>query len=236
MDEQAAQRVSYGTHERQRATLYQHLQPFGGFESPIPALVFVHGGAWRDPANTDKDADAFAQNLNPAVPLCSVDYRLSDEVRHPAFQEDVLQATQRCLQELGASSVSFIGHSVGAMLAIQCINALPSHISVTKLYLVEGIYDLPELVREYPDYKFFVDDAHDDYTEVSLSLDKLKDIEVHIIQSYEDELLSMGQTSWLQKELLGRGIQFHLHVAHLGKHNEVYVNQKLAEYVNRTYC
>jgi kynurenine formamidase len=224
--------VRYGDHERQHLLIYDHIPPFNEIVR-LPPLVFIHGGAWRDPSNTSADADSLYKDLNRTVPLCSVDYRLSEQAKFPGFVDDVIGGTQRALSELGGDKVSLLGHSVGAMLALQCVDR---GIPVDKVYLVDGIYDLEKLTAEYPDYKSFVDEAHEDYKDVKFDLSKLKGVEVHIIHSYDDELLSLGQTQWLIEQIQGYGIEYHLYVGHLGKHNEVYGKAtRLADYVNRTY-
>lgn len=233
-DNQFYRQVSYGEHPRQVVSFYDRIPAFVDSLN-LPPLIFIHGGAWKDPTNTDRDVDKIAEFLNKTIPFCSIDYRLSSEVKHPAFLEDVLAASELVTKHLASTTISLIGHSVGATLCLQAINALPPNITVEKVYLLDGIYDLPELLKEYPDYRSFVDEAHDDYTSVEIPLDKLKDVEVHIVQSYEDELLSMSQTNWLVKQLQDLNIPYQLKVANLGKHNDVYTNTKLADYLNTTY-
>lgn len=93
-----------------------------------------------------------------------------------------------------------IGHSAGGCLAFQSVQHVPGCRAVIG---VEGIYDLLDLVREYPSYGDFVESAfgedHDVWTEASpiqivgQYLDR-PDLTVQLIQSTEDELLSPRQT------------------------------------------
>lgn len=221
--------VQWGAHERQRLALYDRLlAPSAHFAQP--ALVFVHGGAWQDPKNTEKDADGLHAELNAAVALGSVDYRI--DVQHPVFADDVEAGVRRCMAELGVESVSLLGHSVGAMLALQ---TLGRGVKVDKLYLVDGIYNLTELVDEYPDYRGFVERAHADYKDVSFDFSLLKDTTIHVLHSYDDELLSLRQTHWFVAQLEEHRIAYTLYVGSMGAHNDVYARPSiLADYINRT--
>ena len=226
--------IKYGPLGHETVAIYEYLPPFSE-ETKIAPLIFFHGGAWRDPTNTFRDADALHRELNRVITLCSVEYRLSDQVKDGGFAQDVVGGVERIIQELGATKVSLLGHSVGATIALQC--CISHGIAVDKLYLVEGIYDLKTLVQEYPEYEGFVSEAHDDYTSTVLDISKLdSSIEVHVIQSYEDELLSPTQTNWLTTQLQQNGIEYCLYMAHMGEHNRVYLKpDKLTSYINKTY-
>lgn len=217
--------IKYGNHERQTVAVYNNSKDNNKDKLP---LIFIHGGAWRDPSNTFNDAQFIAEQLAGTRTVCSVDYRLSKDVQHPGFAQDVQQGIQCCLRELDATRCALVGHSVGAMLAIQAMDT-----SVKQLFLLDGIYDLKELVLEYPEYEFFVEEAHANYKEVDLDINAMKNREIHIIHSYSDELLSLRQTNWLTQQLQQRGIPHHCYTCDMGTHNNTYHNVQLTEYILR---
>lgn len=166
----------YGEHERQKVAIYSDPHT-----SASRWIVFIHGGAWRDPRNTFADCEALFTRLkqhgSPALGtlgLASIEYRLSPEVRHPAHICDVKCALAYLGKHHGAREVILIGHSAGTFLALQTLNfarasggyeqlATPdpslSLPQCNMVMCVEGIYDLPELTGQYPGYTDFVETA-----------------------------------------------------------------------------
>ncbi len=114
-------------------------------------IVFIHGGAWRDPLVTSEAFDPTAQNLLqhassggvPIAGLASINYRLSPhpdhptdpsppkdgsppdparQARQPDHISDVLSALA-FLQRLGGAADGYVlsGHSCGATLTFQTV-------------------------------------------------------------------------------------------------------------------
>lgn len=126
----------------------------------VPLLVFVHGGAWvsgdrRDYADLGR---AFARG---GVAVAIPNYRLAagpGSVRHPAFSDDIVEALSWLAAHAKTyrfGAVVLAGHSAGAHIAAT-IALSPAYAkamaSVVAVVGLEGIYDLPELVRVWPAY------------------------------------------------------------------------------------
>lgn len=231
--------VSYGPHDR---------QVFKSYIVPsIPSnwmVVFIHGGAWRDPTNTCLDADAMADYMAKMGPersreanFFSLDYRLTPEAHHPDFLLDVLLAMLNILALLPNKKLLLCGHSVGATLALQYLDALrlvdrSLPINPEKVVLLDGIYNIPLLLEEYPSYSSFVQEAHigSDYiqaTQFSLVLSDYSG-QFLVIQSTKDELLSLNQTENLLKWFESQNIVAKLVISDFGAHNDVYINKQVA--------
>ncbi len=91
-------------------------------ESPLPALLFIHGGGWvfGDLDSMDRPCRALA-NATPAV-VVSVDYRLAPESRFPTPCEDVYRALEYVAEHaaalgVDASRIAVGGDSAGGNLA-----------------------------------------------------------------------------------------------------------------------
>jgi kynurenine formamidase len=155
--------------------------------------------ARRDPRQTSHDGDPLLEYLRERelpVALTSVNYRLSPEVRHPEHQQDVIAALKYLTSAYGMKQFVLVGHSAGACLAFQS-----GHIPGCKGIIgVEGLYDLSELVNEYPQYRDLVEEAFGTdervWVEASPShiVQHLSNLDVLLVQSTEDELLSRRQT------------------------------------------
>ncbi|KAH3673375.1 hypothetical protein WICMUC_003694 [Wickerhamomyces mucosus] len=202
---------SYGDHDRQ--TFIEYLPFEGELDSRIPRLVFIHGGAWRDPDNKDNDFDVFASiYFNKSIPLSSIDYRLSPEIVKPQHLKDIELAISKFSD---SNNLNYIGHSVGVTLALDLIKGNET------LFLLDGIYNVELLIEEYPDYKFFVEESG--YSNnFKIDFEKLRNCNIIIIHSYNDELLSLKQTNWFCNELQKRKIPYTLKVDDFGTHNNRY--------------
>lgn len=100
--------------------------PSGPAESPVPLVLWVHGGGWRA---GDKDPTRAPTTLGEEYAIASVNYRLSDEAIFPAQIHDV-KAAVRFLrgnadrfgldpERFGAWGSSAGGHLV-ALLGTSC--------------------------------------------------------------------------------------------------------------------
>ncbi|RCI08756.1 hypothetical protein L249_4889 [Ophiocordyceps polyrhachis-furcata BCC 54312] len=130
---------SYGPHALQRVAVWKPDSPPPP-NKQLPWLVYIHGGAWRDPCITLYDFEPSIGHLsNDQIGgFASVDYRLSphpdypqdatstpeDELRmarHPDHLSDVRSGLRLLMTEyhLGADGYILVGHSAGATLALQ---------------------------------------------------------------------------------------------------------------------
>lgn len=142
-----------------------------------PWLVYVHGGAWRDPAQTSSCADATIKHLSTSYPstlaaiagIASVNYRLSPytshptspssptdpqrNARHPQHLADVRAAMRLLAAHHGLQTWIGVGHSCGATLLLQLVASIGVPLAPLPapraLVLLEGIYDLPLLLRNH---------------------------------------------------------------------------------------
>ena len=116
--------MAYGAHARQRMDVYLPRQPARAGGAPM--VVFFYGGSWNSGERADYKfvGEALASRGIVAV---VADYRLSPEVRYPAFLMDSAEAVKSAMDhaaQWGASPerVYLMGHSAGgynaAMLAL----------------------------------------------------------------------------------------------------------------------
>ncbi|KAF4973598.1 hypothetical protein FZEAL_9276 [Fusarium zealandicum] len=135
-------------------------------------VVFVHGGAWRDPRNTEDDAKETIKRvvISGAVAtldICgfiSIDYRLSPhpdfaqgststskseihDAKHPDHVRDIWSALKFLQNDYSLENYIFVGHSAGATLGFQLLmgdDVLdgPQVPLPVVIIGVSGIYDL----------------------------------------------------------------------------------------------
>lgn len=193
------------------------------------------------------------------VNLIGINYRLSPEIKHPAHLVDVVSALAKLRDSYGITKMSLVGHSVGATLLLQLLNCKEliaigkrdskqeevkslSGIEIKTMYFVDGIYDAVDLIAEYgAPYKLFVDDAFVDgehYTNAtqltwsrqSPFIFKAKFV---VVQSTEDELLTLRQTNNFLAFLKQRNIEYELLTGPWGLHENVYRRRELAAIVSK---
>ncbi|MEQ1616842.1 MAG: alpha/beta hydrolase [Terricaulis sp.] len=113
-----ARGARYGLHPRQQVDLYAPR----GADGPLPVIVFIHGGSWRNGDRRDYNflgSALAAQGFLAALP----NYRLVPEARFPTFVEDCAAAV-RWVQDNAASHggdpdrIVLMGHSAGAYNAM----------------------------------------------------------------------------------------------------------------------
>jgi kynurenine formamidase len=129
-----------------------------------PVLIYIHGGAWvsGDKSQYSDFAESMAKR---GLALAVLNYRLaSSGSPHPAPLEDCARAIAWLRESaekysLRESRISLCGHSAGAHIAAT-IALNPSYLEAEGLKLnvigavigLEGIYDIPQLVKTWPAY------------------------------------------------------------------------------------
>lgn len=244
--------VSYGDHPLQK------VKSFRFSPSNEHTLLLVHGGAWRDPSNTYMDFNEMVGRLGTEFPttafnVIGINYRLSPEVKHPEHLRDVVSAIEKVQRDVGVRKVHLVGHSVGATLLLQLLNYQKMlqgiknvpllDIEIQTLFFVDGIYDMVDLIDEYgASYRLFVENAfetEDDYVNGSQMTWRGKEpfefegIQVVVVMSRQDELLSLRQTQKFLKFLEQRGITSEYLEQDWGLHEEVYRRNELADTIGR---
>ena len=170
------------------------------------------------------------------LPLAIIEYRLAPTEPHPAQITDVLSALNLlsdpnllpCEEEANAGPrwnrerLILLGHSAGAFMCLQILLDAPSHATsprvptllrnkIEQVFLVDGIYDLPSLLDEYPSYLSFVSDAFGT-SSASYEVESPARWSVpssvlerrtrfHILHSKGDDLLSLRQPDFIHERL-----------------------------------
>lgn len=227
------------------------LQTYAQVGSGSRAVVFVHGGAWRDPDNTYRDWEAFAGWMTPGTaPVLSTNYRLVPH-QHPAHLEDLLHMLCDARTRLGVEEVSLVGHSVGATMALQVLNweaLVPGMDDSTKAFLkaglprveavalLDGIYHMDAYYQEFPQWKPYFAEAFAEEpnrcTQLDYELPVSTTARVLILHSNADELVSPQQSTLLQAYLQKCAVPCTLVVDNYGEHNQVYQLQAVAAVVD----
>jgi kynurenine formamidase len=140
-------------------------------------VIYVHGGAWRDPMQDSRCVQptikhleqGHADALEKIAGIASINYRLSPypshptdpskpddpqrNVRHPHHVQDVHSAIECLKKEHGLARWIGVGHSCGATLLLQLVAGIglsqPCSTLPEALILLEGIYSIPLLLRNH---------------------------------------------------------------------------------------
>ncbi|KAJ8100592.1 Alpha/Beta hydrolase protein [Lipomyces tetrasporus] len=232
---------------------------------PVPWVIYIHGGAWRDPGQTkDMGIPLLLQSLPPTWGGMALDYRLSPAVQHPTHLEDVLTGLKLLVSEYGEliSHIVIIGHSAGACLALQVLATLIAERKISgatrgvstslcdrikALVGVEGIYDLVGLGKEYQSYKGFIWEAFGEDEELwdeaspssfqwrELLSDCTHNAKVVLVQSTGDQLLSMNQTNVMNSILQDAGWKPEVKVINGGSHDATVESTALFDVLRDLY-
>ncbi|KAK6465261.1 putative kynurenine formamidase [Scheffersomyces coipomensis] len=150
--------VSYGEDPLQKFKIFYYNEEY--VKDHGDTIVYLHGGAWRDPRNTFDDFDVMAKYLREQwyTNVIGINYRLSPTVKHPVHLLDVLTALVHIVKTLNHKSkpLILVGHSVGASLILQLLNYIQiiesefellneSELPISK----EALQDLYKDVKEY---------------------------------------------------------------------------------------
>ncbi|KAF1828762.1 alpha/beta-hydrolase [Decorospora gaudefroyi] len=139
-------------------------------------IVYVHGGAWRDPTQDatrcieptlNHVLNSYTALLDNIGGIASLNYRLSPHTshatdpstphdsertaQHPQHIRDVARGLQYLQREYGMRRWIGVGHSCGATLLLQLVAGigLDSSGGPEALILLEGIYSFPLLLRNH---------------------------------------------------------------------------------------
>lgn len=186
-------------------------------------VVIVHGGAWRSGSREEYTELASQVVHNLKYPAVLVDYRLSPEHQHPCHLNDVQSALRFILNEANINRYGYVqkettpqlvllGHSCGATLISQIALSDPDIDKNVAVYMgIEGIYDIPDLLEEYPDYMSFIQPAFGSETppqqkasptymaNKAFKHEKAKPFV--LVHTHQDELLTPRQTLGFKKAL-----------------------------------
>ncbi|KAK9368650.1 Alpha/Beta hydrolase protein [Lipomyces kononenkoae] len=242
-------------HPQQSVTIFPPSTP-----TPVPWVVYIHGGAWRDPSQTkDMGVPILRQSLPTAWGGMTLDYRLSPAVRHPTHLDDVLAALKFLVTEHGEfiSHIMIIGHSAGACLALQVLATLIGERKangdgifmslrdrIKVVVGIEGIYDLVKLGIEYPSYKGFISEAFGDDEELwgeaspssfQWSRDSAFKSRIVLVQSTGDQLLSTNQTNLMNSILDDGGWKPVLKLINGGSHDATVESKALFDILGDLY-
>lgn len=111
--------VAFGDHPQQRLLAYRPAEPA---ETPLPVLVFFHGGGWH--SGRPEDYAFVARNFAPeGFVVVTAGYRLNADGRYPAMLEDgaaALRWVRDNAADLGGdpARIYLMGHSAGAYNAV----------------------------------------------------------------------------------------------------------------------
>jgi acetyl esterase/lipase len=149
--------VAFGTHERQKLDIYMPSEDPG---VPMPILIFLHGGGWRQGVKDWMGFMAPSVVCLPAI-FVSVGYRLAPETKYPGAEDDSRAGLAWVYNNIsrygGDPERIFVGgHSAGghlaAMLAL-CPDRLEKHglppNAVKGCFAMAGVFDL---ATSRPDY------------------------------------------------------------------------------------
>lgn len=224
------QYVAGSAHPQQRLDVFLPAAGagLGGAAAP-PLVVVIRGGAWvdRDKALLHGVGRSLAgAGLAAAV----INYRLSSAgadppVRHPDHTADCAAAIawlrrNAAAHGFSADALFVLGHSAGAHMAglmvlddsyLRAVGEAPS--AIRGVVGLNGIYDLPALLAEYPDYASFLVPAFgEDRAAWALASPQLLPARAGgcpcpwlVLQSPGDELLSLAQSTAFAARLRDMG-------------------------------
>ena len=193
------------------AQTYKVYEPKAAAAS-MPTLVFLHGGAWIGGDLSQYEDGARAYNLKH-VRVVLANYRLAPKFKHPAPVDDL----DAVLKKLPAdySRIYLMGHSAGAHL-IAFWNTAHTDARVRGFIGIEGIYDIPKLVKVWPSYRGsfisaeFGPDASKWAAASPAALPARSKVPWLLIHSEKDELVDLAQTTDFQKHLISQKIPVEL--------------------------
>ncbi|KAF2131342.1 alpha/beta-hydrolase [Dothidotthia symphoricarpi CBS 119687] len=137
-------------------------------------IVYIHGGAWRDPTQDARCVEPTIKHLSSPFPpkiagIASLNYRLSPysthptdpssptdpnrTAQHPTHVRDIALGLEYLAQNYGVKRWIGVGHSCGATLLLQHVAGIGiDHGNTTRpesLILIAGIYNIPLLLANH---------------------------------------------------------------------------------------
>ncbi len=205
-------------------------------DAKTPLVLFVHGGAWGGGDKRNHAAMAYRFEAD-GIATAVVNYRLSPGVKNPVHVQDVATAyawlVNNSNQKFSPMKIFVMGHSAGAhnagMLATGdfLLKAGVDSASQPKGYIgLEGIYDIPNLIKVWPGYKaWFIDKAFGPETNWAAGSPTRRKLQNKapwlVIHSTEDELVDLAQARDFAAHLKQSGVDVTLNDTATGKHDQV---------------
>lgn len=233
--------ISYGPHSRQSLSIFSPPSS----SSPATWVIFIHGGAWRDPSNSFNDGKTLLDAVNtrfPTVATAAINYRLSPTASHPDFINDLNAAIAAINAVHPIKNFILVGHSAGTHIATQLfINPNELAFKCSAIIGIAGIYSIPLLTVENPGYADFIVPAFGKDSSLwdSPSIAPYKHkwpnhVHLVVVASNQDELLDSRiqppNAVDVYSKLLG---QDHVHYRLTkGRHDETYSHPETIEIVS----
>jgi alpha-L-fucosidase 2 len=119
-------------------------------ETPVPAVIVVHGGGWEAGDKVTYVTPLFEPLARAGLAWFSIDYRLTPDVAHEAQLEDVRQALRFVRAShrrfnIDPGRIVLLGESASGQIVTLLGAEDPSIAGVVSFY---GVYDLPALVKD----------------------------------------------------------------------------------------
>jgi kynurenine formamidase len=192
------------------STISSQIDVYEPKTKPLATVIFLHGGAW---VGGDKSS---YKNLAPTFTIASfrfvsANYRLAPASRHPAPIDDL----ENILTNKSFGDIFLIGHSAGAHL-IAFWNAAHANTKVRGFIGLEGIYDIPSLIKVWPAYRdqFISAEFGNDPSRWSAAsptqLSAKNKSPWLVIHSEKDELVDLAQSQEFVTHLEGQKIPVQL--------------------------
>lgn len=159
-------------------------------------------------------------------------------IKHPDHLLDIGQAIEYLYKTPNPSynheKIYLIGHSAGGHIATSLIldTCLPYHNYLAGIISISGIHDIPLLVKTFPSYLDFIQQAfgldnHYEASPVSKQSSQLKGKPIIIAQSLQDTLINTEQANVMVQHLKAMGANVTLNTTITGDHYEIMNKQNL---------
>ncbi|KAJ7582891.1 Alpha/Beta hydrolase protein, partial [Mycena floridula] len=217
MSVQTAVNVAYSDDQ---SDLFRQFDVYFTSGSTEPAIIFVHGGAWRSEDKSDfvDLANSLVQQTRCAVFVPN--YRLTTSTnlnfKHPGHARDILQFLSFLVDwkhpeglNFDAAKLFLLGHSCSAhMLASIFLDSPYASLRprtfllerIRAIIMSEGIYQIDLLLDHFPKYKeWFIEAAfgpHDSFTQFNATNLSLRNNRIRwlFIHSKGDSLVDVAQS------------------------------------------